>query len=212
MINAVIDLSHHNKLSSVQKLAASGVKAVIHKATQGTSFVYPTFSANRAKIESAGLLFGASHFAVAGEARAQAEHFLSIVGTRAVLVVDFGPNPQGKDVSLEEAEELVHYIFNATGMYPGLYSGHTIKERLLKVGINQPSQTELSKCWLWIAQYSSAPIIPKVWDTWHLWQYTDGAAGKPPYIANGVGRCDRNMFNGNNQELEDFWAVHTIET
>ncbi len=152
---------------------------------------------------------GAYHFGTAGNATAQADYFLSQAGSDTLLVLDFEPNPQGTDMSLLEAEEFVHHVFQMTGRYPGLYSGHTIKEALAKAGISKPEQTELSKCWLWIAQYGPAPLIPKVWHSWTLWQYTDGGAGKPPHDVPGIGRCDRDQFNGSAQDLRQFWVTQT---
>lgn len=209
MINAVIDISHHNKVTSFSKVKQAGMLGVIQKATQGLSYSDPTFSSNRKKAEDADLLVGAYHFGTAGDAIAQAEYFLSKAGDKTLLVLDFEGNPQGHDMSLEEAEHFVHHIKQITGHYPGLYSGHTIKEALSKAGITNPNQTELSHCWLWIAQYSKAPLVPKVWSKWTLWQYTDGAAGLEPHTVDGIGRCDRDQFNGTAVEFQEFWAQNS---
>jgi lysozyme len=207
MINAVVDVSHHNKVSSFEKVSESGILAVIHKATQGSTFTDPTFAANRKRIRSSGLLLGAYHFGVAGNASSQAAHFLDVARDEdTLLVLDLEGNPQGYDMSLLEAEEFVHQVATVTGRYPGLYSGHTIKEMLLAAGVKEPGQTELSKCWLWIAQYGVAPLIPVIWPNWTLWQYTDGAAGGEPHQVTGIGRCDREQFNGSEDELRALWA------
>lgn len=207
MLNAVVDISHHNKISSLAKASQAGVLGVIQKATQGASFKDPTFSTNRKRVTDAGLLFGAYHFGTAGDASAQADFFLAIAGNTDLLVLDFEGNPQGHDMSLLEAEQFVHHIFTVTGRYPGLYSGHALKEALAAAGIKRPEQTELAKCWLWIAQYGPAPLIPRVWDRWTLWQYTDGAAGPQPHSVDGIGRCDRDQFNGTADELRVFWKA-----
>jgi lysozyme len=209
MLNAVIDLSHHNTIANPAKVVKAGVLGVIHKATQGASYVDPTFTKNRKRFTDVGMNFGAYHFGTAGSATAQADHFLSVAGAEALLVLDFEGNPQGQDMSLLEAEEFVHHIFALTGRYPGLYSGHAIKEALANAGINRPEQTELSKCWLWIAQYGPAPLLPKVWNSWALWQYTDGALGAEPHTVDGIGRCDRDQFNGTQEEFNAFWAVQS---
>jgi len=206
MINAVIDISHHNRVASFAKARDAGILGVIHKATQGVGYTDPTFAGTRRKIEDAGLLFGAYHFGTAGDPIAQADYFLSKAGPQTLLVLDFEGNPQGRDMSLEEAEHFVHHIRQVTGRYPGLYSGHTIKEALQKAGVKQPSQTELSRCWLWIAQYSKAPLIPRIWSEWTLWQYTDGAVGNEPHTVDGLGHCDRDRFNGTAAQLRAFWA------
>jgi lysozyme len=205
MINAVIDISHHNKLSSFAKVADSGIVGVIQKATQGIGFKDPTFTANRRRIVDAGLLFGAYHFGTAGDPVKQAEFFLACTKDTDLLVLDFESNPQGHDMSLLEAEQFVHHVFSKTGRFPGLYSGHTIKEALVAAGITDPSRTELSKCWLWFARYGPQPVIPPVWPRWSMWQYTDGAMGDEPHQVPGIGRCDRNMFNGDEAALRAFW-------
>ena len=206
MINAVVDISHHNHVTSFAKVRQAGVLGVFHKATQGATYVDPTMAGNRKKILAADLLFGAYHFGTAGDATAQAEHVLSVAGPNALLVLDFEPNPQGHDMSLLEAEQFVHHVFAKTGRYPGLYSGHLIREILGNAGITDPAQTELSKCWLWFARYGPPPLIPKIWSKWTLWQYTDGAAGKGPYTVDGIGRCDRDQFNGTEVDLRALWA------
>lgn len=207
MLNVVVDLSHHNTISDIRKAKAAGIRGVIHKATQGSSFVDPTFAAHKAIVTGAGLLFGAYHFGEAGDPIGQADHFLAVSANAQLLVLDFESNPQGEDMSLLEAEQFVHYVFTKTGRYPGLYSGHTIKQALATAGITRADQTELSRCWLWIAQYGPvAPLIPKVWDSWTLWQYTDGAHGQPPHSVDGIGRCDRDQFNGDDGQFAAFWT------
>ncbi len=209
MVNAIVDVSHHNKVTSFTKVKSDGIFGVIHKATQGTKYKDPTFASNRTKAVEAGLKFGAYHFGTAGDAIAQADHLIAVAGENSLLVLDFEGNPQGIDMSLEEAEEFVSHVKAATGRYPGLYSGHTIKEAFKKAGITRPDQTELSQCWFWIAQYSKAPLIPKVWKDWTLWQYTDGGAGPEPHTVDGIGRCDRDQFNGTLEQLKAFWSKHS---
>lgn len=209
MINAIIDISHHNTVSSFVKVKNAGIYGIIHKATQGTKYIDPTFASHRSNAIAAGLKVGAYHFGIAGDAVGQAEHFLAVAGQDSLLVLDFEGNPHGHDMSLLEAEHFVHHIHAMTGRYPGIYSGHTIKEAIAKAGITRPDQTELSKCWFWLAQYSKTPLIPKGWPTWTMWQYTDGAAGPEPHTVDGIGRCDRDQFNGTLEQLEAFWAQNS---
>ena len=49
MINAVVDISHHNGNVNLVKAQADGLIGVIQKATQGQSFVDPTYKTNRKK-------------------------------------------------------------------------------------------------------------------------------------------------------------------
>ena len=78
-LNAVIDLSHHNGNPDFKKIAADGIVGVIHKATQGTKNVDPTYAARRKPALDAGLLWGAYHFGTGSDGLMQAEHFLDVV-------------------------------------------------------------------------------------------------------------------------------------
>ena len=202
--NVIVDLSHHNGVVDLKAAKADGLVAVIHKATQGSSYVDPTYSGNRAKASQEGLYWGAYHFGVGQDGVAQAQFFLENVqpGSSDLLVLDFEGNPQGPSMTLEEARAFVTHVHENTGKWPGLYSGHYIKELL---GTN--ADPVLANCWLWLAQFGPTPVVPPNWRTWTLWQYTDGALGPGPYTVNGIGRCDRDTFNGSLAELKAFWGV-----
>jgi lysozyme len=204
-LNAVIDISHHNGTKlDFAKAKADGILGVIHKATQGQTGADPMYVSNRKKVRDAGLLWGAYHFATGSDGIAQAEHFLQTVGDPAdtLLVLDFEPNPTGPSMSLVEARAFTTHVFEQTGKWPGLYAGHYLKELL---GTN--SDPVLANSWLWMAQYRSTVVIPPNWPTWTMWQYTDGAAGPEPHEVNGIGRCDRDRFNGNETQLRKLWGV-----
>jgi len=102
--------------------------------------------------------------------------------------------------TLEEARAFVTHVNENTGKFPGLYSGHYIKQLL---GTNH--DPVLSQCWFWLAQYGPTAVVPPNWKTWTMWQYTDGASGNGPYQVKGIGRCDRDVFNGTEEELRKFW-------
>lgn len=203
ILNSIVDLSHHNGNVNLIKARADGILGVIQKASQGQSLVDPSYKTNHKKAQDAGLLWGAYHFGTGSDGIHQAEHFLSAVGpdSQALLVLDFEPNPTGPSMSLEEARAFVTHVKEITGRYPGLYSGHYIKELL---GTNR--DPVLANCWFWLAQYSLTPVVPPTWSTWTMWQYTDGAAGPEPHTVNGIGRCDRDRFNGDEDQLRKLWA------
>jgi lysozyme len=202
-LNVVIDISHYNGDVDLQQAAAAGILGVIHKATEGQLFVDPMFAVNRQKAQDAGLLFGAYHFGTGGDAVAQADHFLATVGdfSHTLLALDLETNPSGPDMSLADARAFVTEVNARTGRFPGLYSGSFIKQKL-----GNESDPVLSQCWLWLAQYDATPAVPANWPTWTMWQYTDGAFGPEPHQVPGVGRCDRDMFNGGEQQLRQLWG------
>jgi lysozyme len=203
LLNAVIDLSHHNTITSFSEARAAGILAVIHKATEGTSFVDARYAERRAQAVAAGLLWGAYHFGIKGTIDAQVGHFLDTVGpTDDLLVLDFEPNPREGTMTRSEAEAFVVAVQQQTGRAPVLYSGQAfLKERL-----GNDVETPLAVCPLWIARYSpNRPELPKAFSDFALWQYTDGSGGPQPHQVPGIGRCDRDKFNGDEAALRDLW-------
>jgi lysozyme len=203
-LNAVVDISHHNGTVNLVKAKADGILGVIHKASQGQSFKDPTYTRNRKKAGAAGLLWGAYHFGTGSDGLKQAVHFLDVVGDddpQTLLALDFEPNPTGPSMGLEEARAFVTHINEQTGRFPGFYSGHYIKQ-LLGTSVDPV----LAQCWFWLAQYGPTAVVPKTWKTWTMWQYTDGALGPPPHVVKGIGRCDRDKFNGSAAQLRKLWV------
>ncbi len=203
-LNAVVDISHHNGNVNFAKAKDAGIIGVIQKATQGQSNVDPTYKTNKIKALNAGLLWGAYHFATGSDGLKQAENFLSVVGNdpKTLLVLDFEPNLTGPSMSLEEARAFVTSVKERTGRFPGFYSGHFIKQLL-----GTSSDPVLAKCWFWLAQYGKTAVVPPNWPTWTLWQYTDGVIGPEPHTVSGIGRCDRDMFNGSEAQLRKLWGA-----
>jgi len=172
MLNNVIDISHHNIVTSFQQVKDNGIVGVFHKATQGRTVVDAKYHARRQRALDVGLLWGAYHFATKGHVEDQVDHFLDTVNPTDtdLLVLDFEPNGINGTMTLAEAERFVVLINERTGRFPGLYSGQSfIRE---KVGSN--TNTVLKNCFLWIARYSSQhPIVPPAWPTFTFWQYTE---------------------------------------
>lgn len=204
-LNAVIDLSHHNQNLDFQQIRKQGsILGIIHKATQGMRFEDPAYLTNKNSAQSAGLFWGAYHFGTGSDGVQQAEFFLEFVkpDAQTLLALDFEANPQGPSMTLEEARAFVTHVQAATGRWPGLYSGHYIKELL---GTNQ--DPVLANCWLWLAQYGPTAVVPTNWGSWTMWQYTDGANGPSPHDVPGAGRCDRDKFAGDENSLQELWGV-----
>ena len=204
--NAVIDMSHHNSQENFSAAANSGIVGIIHKASQGVGGPDPTYKGRRDAAKAAGLLWGAYHFGTGSDGVSQAEFFLSNVGdvNDTLLVLDLEGNPTGPSMSLVEARAFVTHVKQEAGRWPGLYSGHYLKEEL-----GAQDDPVLKQCWLWLAQYGPTPVIPSNWADWTMWQYTDGAHGPDPHAVPGIGYCDRDLFNGSLDELKTFWAAQT---
>ena len=206
MLKYVNEIPHFNTVANFLDALLNGIINASHKATQGRTVVDAKYHARRQRALDAGLLWGAYHFGTKGNVEEQAAHFLDTVNPTAtdLLVLDFEPNGESGTMTLAEAEKFVRLVNDKTGRFPGLYSGQAfIRE---KVGSN--TTTVLKNCFLWIARYSSQkPVAPPAWKTFTLWQYTDGNAGDQPHQIPGIGRCDRNKFNGNLEGLQKLWGV-----
>ena len=201
-INVVVDISHHNGNVNLQLAKADGIIGVIHKATQGTSIVDPMYVTNRTQALNAGLLWGAYHFGTGDDSLAQAQHFLNVVGTfkNTLLVLDFEQNTGGTSMSLPGARAFVTEVNQETGRFPGFYSGSYVKQLL-----GNAKDAVLAQCWLWLPEYGPTAVVPANWPTWTMWQYTDGNIGPQPHSVNGIGNCDRDKFNGTEDQLRALW-------
>jgi lysozyme len=200
MLDVVIDLSHHNPVTDWAAIKASGIAGVIHKASQGISYVDPTYASRKQGARAAGLLWGAYHFGEGGFPLTQAAHFVDVVQPEPtdLLVLDW-EDYIDSTMLLQEAELFVAYVTGATGRTPGLYSGQAFLTDALAGGHG----AILQRCWLWLARYSTAmPEVPAPWPTWTLWQYSD--SGTVPGVEGG---CDRDTFNGDEAGLRRLWGV-----
>lgn len=203
MIDAVIDVSHFDGSPDWTKVRAAGILGVIHKATQGKSYVDPTFATAKKDVPAAGFLWGAYHFGTGDEpGKDQAEFFLNTVkpDAQTLCAIDFETNPTGTQMTLAEMLDWIATVEQATGRPPVVYGGKS----LLFTDIASSPEPALAKCPLWIAQYTSAAapsaIPQQVWTTWALWQYTE--TGTVDGITVNV---DRERFNGTAEELTAWW-------
>jgi lysozyme len=211
LLNVVIDLSHHNQVDDdgFHKLKGAGILGVIHKATQTLHFVDAEYHQRRERARSVGLLWGAYHFASDEDPEGQAHHFLNTVNPEDsdLLVLDFEPNSTQGTMSVAQAVKFVEVINQETGRFPILYSG----QAFLAERVAHHQNTKLKNCPLWIARYPASaitlPNVPSPWTDFALWQYTDGNAGPQPHTVPGVGRCDRDKFNGTVDGLKHLWGV-----
>src|SRR6266853_3370455 len=151
-INVVIDLSHDQEIVDFKKIKEDGIVGVIHKATEGLTFVDKMYTERRDQARDAGLLWGAYHFGVGADGSDQADFFLGTAkpDSETLVVLDYEPNLTGPTMTLNQAGAFVEHVEEITGRYPGLYSGHLIKEQL---GGVTPADSIFSNCFLWIAQY-----------------------------------------------------------
>jgi lysozyme len=203
-LDAVIDLSHYNSVTSFDEVKQGGVLGVIHKATEGTGWSDPTYTARKSQALAAGLWWGAYHFGVNEDGTAQAQYFLSIVkpGPQDLLALDFEENPSSQ-MTIAQAEQFVTEIYNQTGRYPGFYS-----DALAGNMLGGKQDSILANCWFWRAEYGgSLPSVPPTWQTWTMWQYTQSGS-----VSGITGSCDRDTFNGDSAGLSRLWGYDVTNT
>ena len=201
--NGIIDISHHNTVSSVGKVKEEGIVAVVHKATEGRSYRDKEYKKRKSQFKSAGFRWGAYHFSSGANPILQVENFLEYAAPEPeeLICLDYEPSSSGTNMSYDQMVEFVELMHKETGRYPVIYGGHLLREALKGV-----TQSVLSNCPLWYARYASAPFgIPGIWSSWALWQYTDGNVGPEPQKVQGIGNCDRDTFNGSRDELLQRW-------
>lgn len=205
--NAVIDISHHQHVTSAnaKRIRDAGVVAVIHKATEGRSYRDKTYQERRKLFKSMGFLWGSYHFSSSAPALLQVENYLNHAGPDPdeLICLDFEPSSSGDNMSYAQMVEFIQLVHGELGRWPVIYGGNLLRKVMSGVGDSPASQ-----CPLWYARYSSAPIgIPAQWQSWTLWQYTDGNNGPDPKLIPGFGRPDRDLYNGTLIELKARWPL-----
>jgi lysozyme len=224
-LDAVIDISRSVNVSDFRLVRQSNVLAVIHKATEGGDYADAACAARRPQAEAAGLLWGTYHFGTGQSSGAQqAAFFLGVSrpGPNTLLALDLEANENNPSNSmrLEQAEDFVRAVAEATGRLPVVYvhptwaNGDPLPNSGLSLGARITPDSILARCGLWIADYHDSPEMPIAWAArgWRLWQYAgDESAGRPAYnqttIVQGVSHCDRNLFNGDANALVRFWRA-----
>lgn len=206
-LNVVVDLSHYNNINLTLAKQA-GVAGVIHKATQGLTFKDPLWGTRFNQARELGLYFGSYHFGTGdGTGEEQARAFLDVVSPAfpSLLVLDLEQNTQGPTMSLQQARDFVSEIHELTGRWPTVYGGSFLRGALQNLNPEDSSADLLFGCQLWLADYRAEPEPISGWDNWTLWQYTDAEHGNPPHDVAGIRECDRDIFNGTEEELQRFF-------
>lgn len=189
-----------------KKIYASGIRGIIHKATQGAGYRDKECLRRRDLAQSAGLLWGYYHFGTAAPVADQVANFLSVVGANAqtcLLALDYEknePNPSDS-MSLAQAKQFLQMVYEKAGQRPVLYSGSMLKEQLPQEG-----DAFISKHRLWLAQYGEHASLPHGFSKYWLHQYTGDGVGPLPHSVPGIKTkgIDLNVFGG--VDLSAEWA------
>ena len=193
---SVVDLSHWNTITDWTALAKSGIVGVIHKVTESTNYVDPTYAPRRQQALAAGLVWGGYHFLRPGDPVAQAKFFLANAKPDSHMLLAADHEDSG--VSLDNLKLFLRTITDAVDQVPVVYSGHLIKSQ-----VKGAADTEMAAYRLWLAQYTQAsPSWPTAtWPEWWLWQYTDTGQ-----IAGISGNADLNAYQSDSKQLRAEWS------
>lgn len=192
-----IDLSHYNTVSNFAQML-SAVQFVIHKATEGTENVDPTWESRYPTLRESGKPLGTFHFLDAGnDAEVQAEHYLANNHWKEgdIQVLDFegaaAENPDGVSICVQFLE----YVKDKTGNMPLIY----LNTDLLK-NFDWKPVLDLN-VGLWVAHYGGAPATG-IWPFFAAFQYT--CTGRCPGVLDNV---DLDTFNGTVAEWKQYGGI-----
>jgi len=205
MVNTIIDIYHRTQIN-FDKVREAGIVAIIHKASEGADFQDLEYLQRRQIARDKGFLWGAYHYASGASVADQVQNLLEHArpDDSDLIALDFEASHTGPNMTLDQALRFVQMIKNETGRFPLIYGGSMLRE-----AVSTASNPILANCPLWYSRYRNSPIgIPKqVWPDFTLWQYTDGNDGPDPKIVDGIGRCDRSIFNGSLEDLKAQWPL-----
>jgi lysozyme len=198
-----IDISHHSGERDWHCLLGTGIEFVFVKATEGGTFIDHLFERNRASLHAAGIPCGAYHYAHPGtEPVAQAAHFCGVVGALAPedlqpvldLEVDDGQPPyRVVDWTLAFLEAAEARLGTRFILYTGGFWRRTL---------GNPACAPVGRRKLWVARYGGIPIVPRPWNAWSIWQFSDGIHSLPPEAKALDCHCDWNRL-ADNVSLDD---------
>lgn len=195
MTPKVVDLYHGNIVTDLIAAKEAGILGVIHKATEGLTFVDSKLKARHFLTTEAGLAWGVYHFLRPGDPSAQASHFLATTtqlrGPQTLVAVDY----EDAAVSLADLCTFMRIVEAMTGQRPVLYAGNVLKEAL-----GGKPDAYLSSARLWLADYGTDYTLPAGFSRFWLRQYTDH--GRLPGI---IGDADLNEINQPDGDFLHSW-------
>lgn len=197
MVPNVIDISHHNTVNDFAALKAAGILGVIHKCTQGASYVDTMYVKRRKLATDAGLLWGAYTFNTGQPVVEQVANFLSHAepDENTLMCLDFEDNPSS-NMSLVQAKQFLDMADRKLGRKLVLYSGNRIKDLL-----GNQFDFFFASHRLWLAQYGPKAVPQNSWKKTWLWQYSEHGM-----LPGTDGNVDLNFYGGSPSDLATEWA------
>lgn len=179
-----VDISHHQEGAiGWAALKAAGVKWMYHKSSEGNHTVDPNYAKRRAEAKSAGMPFGAYHFArpSVGDALDEARFFIAKAQPRP------GDLRPALDLETMEKMSLVQIrtwadtfcaeVEKLTSVTPVVYTPYVLSPELERRAL------------FWVPRYNNDNRLPA--REWDIWQFSNGVRGVPNRVS-GLGNVDLN--------------------
>lgn len=184
----IVDLSAYQRGFDFAAFKNGGGLAAILKTSEGVGWKDPCYAAFRQGAALAGVPTAAYHFIRSGSGADQAQVFYRTAGLakgeRAVL------DWEDRAVPITEA---VMFLATLRALDPAIQLTVYGSPYFLKEMTRGAALDTLRLASLWVAEYSDAawPMLPGVWPTWSLWQYSQSGT-----VPGFHGRVDISRFNG----------------
>ena len=200
--NTIIGDSYSASLASLQRAMESGIIGMVHKATENVTYVDDKLKARCDLCRDAGMLFGTYHFLRPGNMGNQVAFYFDQVAS----VQKFPDEEAGwvwacdyedPNIPLSQVADFCEQLEAVIGKPPILYTGFALKD---KIAAGQDA-SRLTRYPLWLAHYASQPTLPKGWDKYWLWQYSDKAS-----VPGIVAPTDVNAYEGTAEDLAFEWT------
>jgi len=191
-----IDVSRWQGQMNWREVAAGGFRYAFLRATIGDAYTDPRFYANWDGAREAGLLVSAYHVITPKvSASAQMAHFFDVLDDRISdlpLVLDVeredGVAPAGITRCVKDC---LYEVEGRENRKPIIYTARWFWDRLVL-----PAR-EWAEYDLWVASYTSLPLLPRDWTSWRFWQYSE--TGR--VAGSGSRSTDLNWFSGSYDDL-----------
>jgi len=180
----ILDISNYNPVQDATKVKNAGYAGVICKATEGKTYVDPTFQTNVAKLMQAAMLFGTYHFARPDNNQPEDEatnyyRQIASISTKLPPILDIEV-----DCNLNK-DALTNWVLRFIAAMKKLAGEDCIIYTYTNYLNSKLDYNKLQNYDIWIADYGSKePTIPHI-----LWQYTN-KENVP-----GIGVCDCSIAN-----------------
>ncbi|MFW6115706.1 MAG: GH25 family lysozyme [Chloroflexota bacterium] len=193
---AGIDVSRWQREIDWERVAGAGYRFAVIRATIGNYYTDPRFYVNWRDARDAGLLVSAYHVVTPDRpADSQTERFFDVLDDRRC---DFAPVLDAELTRGESPEDITACLEEcgvsfekADGRKPVIYTARWFWHRYVLDSL------VCADFDLWVAHYGvSSPRVPRGWDEWSFWQYSDHGQVPGIHVA-----TDLNWFNGSHEDL-----------